>query len=463
MTADLVGIEIDRKSVRAIVLGSDASSVVRFAETSISTAQGESTALANLSDSIQSLWRELGLDLSTHVQAAVAVSHIHAGVGSGPSIESWIDNLGTDLGVNLVRVGERFEGVSYVPEELLDSIKESFEPLGVKPDRVELAPISAARCFEPKSTCSFTVESGVSWQARVHSGLILEAMVAEDPSEHNGVAISKGPDAGKVTSIDGLDLGHELLASLRVSMSDISVAAGAARGLVDRTAGNLLEGTIGKPRTHRTKTTATKTQQQATSTQPISTAERTAIPIPHPTPKPEPSPDATPTNKPTTDTDFRPLAPQHVTSPEEAPGSLPAATTQTAPTPLEPGEQRAGFEPNEEESEPTPDSSTVTPAFLPRTGAATDAATITEPSLPATISPPKRKRVRRPQQKQKRSKRPSKIEAQRPKIERHEDEFPSEPFAGKTQKGSTYNLKLIAAALAVLIIIGLIIFFINPV
>ncbi len=453
-SADLVGIEIGQKSVRAIVLSSDASSIVRFADTAIPATPG----LPDISESIQALWRELGLDLSTHVRAAVAVSHIHAGIGSGPSIESWIDSLGGDLEISLIRVGERFEGVSYFPKEFLDAIGSGFEPLGVEPDRIELAPIAAARCFAPKSTCSFTVESGVSWQARVHSGLILEAMVAETPSAHSGVAIAKGPDTGHISSIHGLELTDELLASLRITVSDIAVAAGAARGLVERPAGNLLEGTVGQPSERKQTPAPSNTPPQpVTPIKPASSITQ----LPHQaaqTPRP-----ASPT--PAADSEqFKPLPPQHITTiggstipiPE---GTNPAA--QATPSPLEPGKQRAGFEPTEEETaNSTTESPAVTPAFLPPSGTITnktpDIEPSAEPRAAATISPAGRKRGRRSKE------RPSTIEAQRPRIDRHEDEFPSEPFAGKTQAASTYNLKLLAGALTVLIIIGLIIFFVGP-
>ncbi len=235
----IVGIEVGRQLVRAVVFDEKSRTITAYAD-SANISLADSNA-ANPSHALVSVWRKLQIGFSANARVAVAVGAKNSGIGSGPAIVDWIASLESQLGRPVVRAGEPDKGVSYFPESNLEAVLTSFDAIGVSPERVELAPISVARVLPKGVTCAVSVDSSIGWRARLHTGHVLEALAYPDGFNDQGVMVElPGAEATKLTKLTNISVASHIFKENNVDISSIACVAGAALGLLETKAiGNL--------------------------------------------------------------------------------------------------------------------------------------------------------------------------------------------------------------------------------
>ncbi len=239
---DLIGVELGRYSVCASILDSTGTQLLGYADNSILSAEdtyGGDSRFPNPGPAIAALWKKLNLDQISNPQVAVTLGVGHAGIGSGPAIEQWVDSLAVKISDPITKAGDPNTGVSYIPTRHLGTVMGTFQSLGVVPERIELPPVAVVRVLPAVEDYSVSVASGIGWKARVHQGQVLEAVAYPDGLGKEGIHIEMGgqPEV-ELSHLEGVQVPASLLADDRISMATLAVSVGVAKGLLTTGGGN---------------------------------------------------------------------------------------------------------------------------------------------------------------------------------------------------------------------------------
>ncbi len=239
---DLIGVELGRYSVCASILDSTGTQLLGYADNSILSAEdtyGGDSRFPNPGPALAALWSKLKLDGMSNLRVAVTLGVGHAGIGSGPAIEQWVDSLAVKISDPITKAGDPNTGVSYIPTRHLGTVMGTFQSLGVVPERIELPPVAVVRVIPAVEDYSVSVSSGIGWKARIHQGQVLEAVAYPDGLGKDGVHIEMGgqPEV-ELPQLEGVQVPSSLLADDRISMATLAVSVGAAKGLLTSGGGN---------------------------------------------------------------------------------------------------------------------------------------------------------------------------------------------------------------------------------
>lgn len=239
----LLGVEIGRSHVRLALLDPEGKVVDDAIEAPIVGGDtDEATAEVSISGSIVAAASRLRIAPGTPVQVGATIGFPHCGVGSGPALRDWLLDLSLDLQEPVVAIGDH--GVSYAPSRCLDFIDRVFRSASLNLDRVELAPVAAARTLGLLRSGSVTLGSGVAWSARILDGEMMEAFEAVDGPVDQVLHLVVNGFARPVEHLDGVFLDDGLCRSRGVSAGALAPAVGVAAALHDPPGRNLLDGRL---------------------------------------------------------------------------------------------------------------------------------------------------------------------------------------------------------------------------
>jgi len=241
----LVGIEISREYVKAIIVDPTTKTIVDYSESAIGpTKESSASSLLELTVNFDQLWSELLIQ--PQAQVSVSVGARHCGVGSGPEIDQWITSLEAQVGKRITRAGEPDTGVSYFPLKHVHELKLAFNSLEANMRLVELAPIAVSRLISSDNPCSVTMDSSIGWRARLHSGHVLEALAYPEGLETKKIQIEyHGQPISELKNLTGYSLAPKLTES-GIDFEKVAVALGSTLGLIIQDSGsNLASGLDG--------------------------------------------------------------------------------------------------------------------------------------------------------------------------------------------------------------------------
>ncbi|MEZ5410874.1 MAG: hypothetical protein R2761_22790 [Acidimicrobiales bacterium] len=239
----LLGVEIGRNQVRLALLHPDGMVVADAIEAPIVGGDtDEATAEISISGTIAAAVNQLRIAPGSPIQVGATIGFPHCGVGSGPALREWLVDLSRELQEPVVHNGDR--GISYAPIRCLDFIDRVFHSASLPLDRVELAPVAAARTLGLFRSGSVTLGSGIAWSARILDGEMMEAFEAVDGAVDEVLHLVANGATHAVEQLDGVFLDDGLCRSRGLSPASLAPAVGVALSLFDSPARNLLDGRL---------------------------------------------------------------------------------------------------------------------------------------------------------------------------------------------------------------------------
>lgn len=245
LSAGLLGVELGRNKVRLSLLDPKGGDVLDVVERPIAKAGGPRDPIeqeVSTRAALVAALDRLGLPDGSGLLAGATIGFSNCGVGSGPALQGWLESLSEQLAQPLVQVGD--VGISYAPARCLDFVQRVFDQSGLRLDRVELAPVAAARTMGRVSSAAVSLGSGIAWTARILEDQVLEAFEAADgPFDDALRQIGPGGElAARPIALHGIAIEESLCRNRGVTAPSLAPAIGVARGLLSREHTNLLDG-----------------------------------------------------------------------------------------------------------------------------------------------------------------------------------------------------------------------------
>ncbi len=236
----LLGIEIGATAVRLVLLDSEATSVTDLVERPIGSGDGslDQAAELRLQTALLAALDALGLSEPTPLLMGVSIGMANCGVGSGPALRDWLENLSGRLGQPFLCAGN--PGVSYAPADVVSFLRRVFEPLPLHLDRIELAPVAASRVIPAMHPGAITLGSGMSWSARIVGHEVLEAYEIAGGQVDQTLSVATGSDVEPIEQLEGIDVDPELCRQRGLTVGALAPAVGVALALRTSPPTNLL-------------------------------------------------------------------------------------------------------------------------------------------------------------------------------------------------------------------------------
>ncbi|MCP4227020.1 MAG: hypothetical protein GY773_27065 [Actinomycetia bacterium] len=181
----------------------------------------------------------LGLVNGQRVPVAVTIGFANCGVGSGPDLRGWLEEMSEELGEPIIFTGDH--GISYAPTQCVEFAERLFGHAGLQLLAVELAPVAAGRVVGRLSSAAMTLGSGVAWSARILHDQVMEAFESDGPFDE-AVHVSANGVSGPLGALAGVAVEENLCRIRRVSVAALGPAVGAALSLLRESPTNLLQG-----------------------------------------------------------------------------------------------------------------------------------------------------------------------------------------------------------------------------
>ncbi len=237
----VLGIEVGATVVRAVVLSRETLEVTAAAEAGIDTEDEHVFDSTTIRPALGEVMYQLAELQPESMLAAISIGPPQSGVGSGPALPPWLERQARNLGQNLICAGEL--GVAFCPQSPVDLLISLCEEAAITLARVDLAPMAAARLLTQGGADTIMVGSGRGWRARLRNDEVLEALHTEEIDIDQPMSIVR-PD-GRVTEISkyyGVGVAAALDEEFELNLGQLAPAVGAAVGVIDGSAANLLDG-----------------------------------------------------------------------------------------------------------------------------------------------------------------------------------------------------------------------------
>lgn len=243
-SSDILGIEVGRCTVRGVRLNQESAQLTAAAE---STFGGDVVAPDGVIDPavfgpmVDDLLMKLRVRDRSAVRVGVTVGPRNSGVGSGPTMASWLEAQAVNLGESMMCSGGL--GIAFVPTRAVDAVVKLASGAGVELVRVDFAPVAAARAIGDQVEDLICIGSGQGWQARMRDFEVLEAMENSDIGIDDPLALL-GPN-GPPRSIERfgwVEISPQLERSQRLDIGQLAPAVGVAIGVAFESPANLLAG-----------------------------------------------------------------------------------------------------------------------------------------------------------------------------------------------------------------------------
>ncbi|MEM8922199.1 MAG: hypothetical protein AAGD35_01780 [Actinomycetota bacterium] len=240
-----LGVELGRSKVRVTVLDRSGREVLDAVERPIAKAGGPREPIeqeASTRAALVAALDRLGLADTSNGMAGATIGFSNCGVGSGPALRGWLESLSREIGESMVVVGDA--GISYAPERCVEFVQRVFQGSGLHLERIELAPVAAARVVGHLRTGALNLGSGIPWTARVLNDVVLEAFEStEGMFDEDLHVMNNGSGSSLLARLDGVAVDDLLCRNRGVTVAALAPAAGVAVGVLAGEATNLLDGT----------------------------------------------------------------------------------------------------------------------------------------------------------------------------------------------------------------------------
>lgn len=247
--AGLLGVEIGRNKVRLAVLDEEARHLGDVVERPIARTGGPRDPIDQedaTREAILAGLERLAVDDPSALRVGTTIGFPNCGVGSGPALADWLVSLSEELGEPLIHTGE--VGVSYAPASSVEYVKRVFEGTALHLERVELAPVAAARTLRSVRSGAIRLGSGVAWSARLLDDQVLEAFETADGPVDDELRVLVDGGGKPIERLEGLEMGDTFGAARGLSPGALAAAVGVAMGLREPNGPNLLHGELVGPR-----------------------------------------------------------------------------------------------------------------------------------------------------------------------------------------------------------------------
>lgn len=239
----LLGVEIGRTRVRLVLLDDGASQLIDAVERPIAKAGGPRDPIEQefaTRSAIEAGLDRLGIRELTDLPVGATIGFPNCGVGSGPALQDWLDSLSHDLDEPVLYTGR--SGISYAPASCVDFVQRVFEPTGLQLNRVELAPVAAARVISSVRSGAIALGSGVAWSARLLNNQVLEAFETVDGGFDDELQVVVNGVGQLVDHLDGFEIDESFALNRGLTPAALAPAVGVAVSLLDPEGPNLLVG-----------------------------------------------------------------------------------------------------------------------------------------------------------------------------------------------------------------------------
>ncbi len=248
MSRSVLGIEVGARLVRAVVLTADHRVLIGAAEARFPNEIEQDFDPSATWEAVREVLYQLGHLVPKSMPAAVSIGPANGGVGSGPSLPTWLEGRARFLGEDLVCSGEL--GLAFSPSGPISQVVDCCASHDVQLKRIDLAPMAAQRLLPRSAGGTFTLGSGVGWQAGVRSNVVLAATQSDSVStDARLMASSNASDALRPPSFDGFPISNRLQQQFELELGQLAPAIGAAVGVIVSAPANLLDGfkVVGRP------------------------------------------------------------------------------------------------------------------------------------------------------------------------------------------------------------------------
>ncbi len=241
MSLSILGVEVGARLVRGIVLTADHRVLVGAAEAYFPSETEPDFDPSATSEALRQVLYELGHLVPRSLSASISIGPVNSGVGSGPSLPTWLEGRARFLGEDLICSGE--VGLAFTPVGPLRQVVDCCAEHDVKLERVDLAPLAAQRILPKGVGNTFTVGSGIGWQAGVRSNVVLAATQSDAVAHDARLLASSGNDPALVPPpLHRFPMSARLKENSEIDLGFFAPAVGTAIGLVGGAPANLLNG-----------------------------------------------------------------------------------------------------------------------------------------------------------------------------------------------------------------------------
>ncbi len=242
----ILGVELGASAVRGVIYDPDREEIILAAECPLSGPATVSSGALNdqvMIPALDDVLYNLGVTSPATIRSGVTIGPDHGGVGSGPALHDWLRGKSNHIGQPISYAGNI--GISFAPLRAIEDAQRIASESGLVPDRVELAPVAAARVLGNEVEDVITIGSGRGWRARMRRYEVLEAVTSDDVTVDEPLRIVTS--AGKALEVEkysSVTIADSLSATSLLDLGQLAVCVGAALGVAYDSGGNLLVGQV---------------------------------------------------------------------------------------------------------------------------------------------------------------------------------------------------------------------------
>ncbi len=242
---DILGIEIGRTVVRGVLLDEETAEISGAAECAvIGVVDDDGSEImepATVAPSVDDLLYQLGIEDRVGLRVGLSIGPKNAGVGSGSSLQAWLEHQSQALRQPLIAAGDL--GVAFAPEKAVDAAVAAASEAGLSLSRVDLAPVAAARVLGDEVEDAISIGSGRGWRARLRDFEVLEAMECGEIADDDPLRVIRRDGlAGPISRYSWVEIAPELRRRLHLDLGQLAPSVGAAIGVAYGSPANLLTG-----------------------------------------------------------------------------------------------------------------------------------------------------------------------------------------------------------------------------
>lgn len=242
----ILGVELGVSAVRGVIYDPERQEIVLAAECPLTGPAHDASGALNeqvMLPALDDVLYKLDVTSPATVRAGLTIGPNHGGVGSGPALQDWLIGKSKHIGQPITYSGNI--GISFAPLQAVEEAQQLASLSGLVLDRVELAPVAAARVLGQEVEDVITVGSGRGWRARIRRFEVLEAVTTDDVSSDDPLqVISSAGQAVEVESYSSVTIAESLYATSRLDLAQLAVCVGAALGVAYDSGGSLLVGQV---------------------------------------------------------------------------------------------------------------------------------------------------------------------------------------------------------------------------
>lgn len=247
-SSDILGIEIARDALRGVLLDEAKRELTAVAECAMPAHAVNPDGVIDpmaVGPVLENLLTRLNVYDRSQLRIGLSIGPKSSGVGSGPAMSGWLDSQAKKLKEPLRCSGGL--GIAFTPSRSVDAVVKLASEAGIELNRIDFAPVAAARAIGNQVGEAICVGSGQGWQARMRDFEVLEAMESASVAFDAPLYLSSaGGQVQPIAQYGWVETSPALDKRMRVNVCRLAVAVGTAVGVAHGSPADLLSGkTVG--------------------------------------------------------------------------------------------------------------------------------------------------------------------------------------------------------------------------